>query len=338
MGLDAEKEVEKARGKIAAKLGCKPAELVFTSGGTESDNLAIIGGTLRNARKRRTVICTEIEHPAVGEAFKYLETIGYNVLKIKTEKSGVLSIEHLESILSDDVAFVSIMHVNNETGCIQPLKDAIRIIRQKAPEAIIHSDMVQSFGKLPMESVDMASISSHKIHGPEGVGALYIKSGVKINPTLHGGGQQKGVRPGTENVPGIIGFGVAAEMLDTENTYRELSILNKEFKETLLNGIDNIRINGENTVPHTVNISFKGIRSEVLLHTLEANGIMVSSGSACASNKPAPSPVLTAMGLSNDEIDSAIRFSFSRSTSIDEIRYCCEVLKKEVPVLRRMMR
>ncbi len=338
MGLDAEKDVEKARAKVAAKLGCKPAELVFTSGGTESDNLAIIGGTLRNSRKRKTIICSEIEHPAVGEAFKYLETLGYNVLKIKTENSGIINLEHLESILSDDVAFVSIMHVNNETGCIQPVKEAAEIIRKKVSDAIIHSDMVQSFGKLPLENVDMASISSHKIHGPKGVGALYIKNGVKINPIVHGGGQQKGVRPGTENVPGIIGFGVAAEMLETEKTYQDLSMLNKEFKETLLSEIDNIRINGENAVPHTVNISFRGIRSEVLLHTLEANGIMVSSGSACASNKPAPSPVLTAMGLSKDDIDSAIRFSFSRYTNIDEIRYCCDVLKKEVPILRRMMR
>ena len=198
--------------------------------------------------------------------------------------------------------------------------------------------MVQSFGKLHMENVDLASISSHKIHGPKGVGALYIKNGIKLDPLVFGGGQQNALRPGTENVPGIVGFGVAADLINAEETYRHLSVLSKEFKENIQNSIENIRINGENTVPHTVNISFRKIRSEVLLHTLESSGIMVSSGSACASNKPAPSPVLTTMGLSREDVDSAIRFSFSRYTNIDEIRYCCEVLKREVPVLRRMMR
>ena len=184
----------------------------------------------------------------------------------------------------------------------------------------------------------MASISSHKIHGPKGVGALYVRGGVKIDPVIFGGGQQNALRPGTENVPGIVGFGVAADLINIEETYRHLSIINEEFKESVQKSIDNIKVNGENTVPHTVNISFRGIRSEVLLHTLESNGIMVSSGSACSSNKPAPSPVLTAMGLSRDDVDSAIRFSFSKYTHIDEVRCCCEVLKKEVPLLRRMMR
>ncbi len=337
MGMESEKILSDSRKNIATALSVSDKTVYFTSGGTESDNIAVIGTVTRNARKRKTIITSACEHPAVSAPFDVLGTMGYNVLKIKITPEGLIDLNHLESLLSDDVSFVSIMHINNETGCIMPLGDAIKLIRKKSPDAIIHSDMVQAFGKVKKEDVDIASISSHKIHGPKGVGALYIKEGIHINPTLHGGGQEKDIRPGTQNMPGIAGFGVAAKMLDTEGTTAHLSALKEKFIN-YLSDIEDIKINGENTAPHILNVSFKGTRSEVLLHMLESEGIMVSSGSACSSNKPSPSPVLTAMGLSHEYIDSAIRFSFSRYNTEEEIDKCAAVLKAQVPVIRRMMK
>ncbi len=337
MGMESEKKLDLSRKKVAAALKVPAKNLYFTSGGTESDNTAIMGCVLRNARKRKTIITSACEHPAVSAPFDALAAMGYRVLKINITPQGIIDLNHLESLLCDDVCFVSIMQVNNETGCIMPLGDAVSLIRKKAPAAIIHSDMVQAFGKVTKEDVDLISISSHKIHGPKGCGGLYIKEGIHIDPLLRGGGQEKDVRPGTQNMPAICGFAVATEALSPTQTWEHLTKLKTRFTE-LLSEIEDISVNGENTVPHILNVSFRGTRSEVLLHILENEGIMVSSGSACSSNKPSPSPVLTAMGLHHKDIDSAIRFSFSRYNTEEEINYCAQILKNQVPIIRRMMK
>lgn len=337
MGMEAEHLLTRAKDAVLSALGKPRGTLYFTSGGTESDNLAIIGAVTRNAHKRRTVITTEIEHPAVSEAFAYLGMMGYNILKIKTLPCGSIDLNSLNDLLSHDTVLVSIMHVNNETGVIQPLDEAVRLIRQKAPDALVHSDMVQSFGKLKMPDVDLASISGHKIHAPKGVGALFVRDRVLINPLLFGGGQQNSVRPGTENVPGISAFGAAAEAI-SQNDAQITSAVKSRLIELIEAEIPDIKINGENTVGSTLNVSFRGTRSEILLHSLEAEGIMVSSGSACSSNKPSPSHVLTAMGLAPSLVDSAIRFSFSRFNTINEAEKCAEVLTRAVSQIRRMMK
>lgn len=337
MGMESEKILDTSRRRVAAALGVGEKTIYFTSGGTESDNTAILGAVSRNARKRRTVITSACEHPAVSAPFEALRGQGYNVLKINVTRGGIIDLNHLEALLCDDVCFVSIMQVNNETGCIMPIAEAVKLIRRKAPAAIIHSDMVQAFGKTAIEDVDMASISSHKIHGPKGTGALYIRDGVHTDALLRGGGQERDLRPGTQNMPGIAGFGMAANLLDADASCKHAEKLKSRFLSRLAE-IDDIRINGENTVPHILNVSFRGTRSEVLLHMLENEGIMVSSGSACSSNKPAPSPVLTAMGLNHGDIDSAIRFSFSRYNTEEEIDICADVLRRQVPIIRKMMK
>ena len=337
MGMEAENIVKSARTEIANKLGV-PAECIyFTSGGTESNNTAIFGACLKTNLKGNRIITTKAEHPAVLEPFKVLAGKGFDVQYINLLPSGIIDLSHLEELLTPDTVFVSIMGINNETGCIMPVSDAATLIRKKSPNALIHSDMVQAFCKVPMADVDMASVSSHKIHGPKGIGALYIKKGVNINPLMFGGGQEKAFRSGTENVPGIAGFGAAVKKADMQKDNEHTTML----KTALINAISDIpdiQINGENTSSHVLNVSFKGVRSEVFLHTLESNGIMVSSGSACSSNKPSPSHVLTAMGVDHKAIDSAIRFSFSVYNTIDEINFCAEIIKKELPILRRIMR
>ncbi len=335
-GLEAEKIMENAREKIAEKLNTEKSRIYFTSGGTESDNTAVFGGALRGGG-RKTVIYSAAEHPAVSAPMRELAKKGFNVKTINLLPSGIIDLNHLEELLNDDTALVSIMHINNETGCIMPMKEAVEIIRRKAPYALIHSDMVQAFTKAEPEDVDLISISSHKIHGPKGCGALYVKNGVNIAPRVFGGSQEKKLRPGTQNLPGIAGFGAAAEQADRILEYEHA----KKLKERFLNGISDlsdIKINGENTIPHIINVSFKGTRSEVMLHMLESEGIMVSSGSACSSNSPSPSPVLTAMGLAPEYVDSALRFSFSRYNTEDEVEICVAAIKKHLDVVRRMMR
>lgn len=337
MGMDAENIVKEARGEISKKLSV-PAECIyFTSGGTESNNTAIFGACLKTNLKGNRIITTKAEHPAVLEPFKVLKEKGFDVQYVNLLRDGIIDLDHLESLLTPDTVFVSIMGINNETGCIMPVSDAVTLIRKKSPNALIHSDMVQAFCKVPMADVDLASVSSHKVHGPKGVGALYIKKGVHINPLMFGGGQEKAFRSGTENVPGIAGFGAAVKRADMTKDNEHTAML----KTALINAISDIpdiQINGEGTSSHVLNVSFKGVRSEVFLHTLESNGIMVSSGSACSSNKPNPSHVLTAMGVDPKAIDSAIRFSFSVYNTIDEIHFCADVINRELPVLRRIMR
>ena len=337
MGMEAENIVKSARSEIAGKLGVSAECIYFTSGGTESNNTAIFGACLKTNLKGRRIITSKAEHPAVLEPFKVLAEKGFDVQYINLLPGGTIDLAHLESLLTEDTVFVSIMGINNETGSIMPLDEAVRLIRKKSPNALIHSDMVQAFCKAPMADVDMASVSSHKVHGPKGVGALYIRKGVNINPLMFGGSQEKHFRSGTENVPGIAGFGAAVKKADIKKDNEHTAMLKSALIDAI-SDIPDIQINGENTSSHVLNISFRGVRSEVFLHTLESNGIMVSSGSACSSNKPSPSHVLTAMGVDAKAIDSAIRFSFSVYNTIDEINFCADVIKRELPVLRRIMR
>lgn len=335
-GMEAEKIMETARAQIAKKLNADKNCIYFTSGGTESDNIAVFGGAIRGGG-RKTVICSAAEHPAVSAPMRELEKNGFNAKIIRLLPSGIIDLKHLEELLDDDVALVSIMHINNETGCVMPMAEAVRLIRKKAPHAIIHSDMVQAFTKTAPADVDLISISSHKIHGPKGCGALYIKKGISIAPRVFGGGQEKKLRPGTQNLPGIAGFGAAAAIIDGESEYVHAKKLKKIFTDAV-SELKDVKINGENTIPHIVNVSFKGTRSEVMLHMLEAEGIMVSSGSACSSNSPSPSPVLTAMGLAPEYVDSALRFSFSRYNTEKEVEICVSAIKKHLEIVRRMMR
>ena len=339
MGLLSEKAVTAARKAIADSIGKKENTVYFTSGGTESDNTAIIGGAVRNSHGRKTIITSEVEHPAVLQSFKYLETLGFTPKYVRVKKDGRIDLNHLEELLTDDVVLVSIMQVNNETGVIMPIKEACKMVKDYRRDILFHSDMVQSYLKIPFEEVDLASISAHKVHGPKGVGALYVKEGVNINPLLHGGGQQKNMRPGTENVPGIAGFGEAVKVFNREKSYAKVAEIKESLTKKILERIDNVTINGvENTLPYVLNMSFKGVKSEVLLHSLESAGIMVSSGSACSSNHPSPSHVLTAMGLKKELIDSSLRFSFSAYNTVEETEIVAEALKKQVGILRKVMR
>lgn len=339
MGLESEKLVTSARKIIADSIGKKESTIYFTSGGTESDNTAIIGGATRNSHGRKTVITSEVEHPAVLESMKYLGQQGFEIKYVRVGKDGVIDLDHLKSLLTDDVVLVSIMQVNNETGAVMPIKEAYNMVKNFSEDILFHSDMVQAYLKTDFVDVDLASMSAHKIHGPKGVGLLYVREGVNINPLIFGGGQQKNLRPGTENVPGICGFGEAVKVFDREKSFAKVTEIKKSLIEKILNKIDNVIINGgDNALPYVLNMSFPGVKSEVLLHSLESAGIMVSSGSACSSNHPSPSHVLKAMGLKNELIDSSLRFSFSAYNTVEETEVAADALLKQVTILRKVMR
>lgn len=336
LGIDAEKIISESKNKISRVLGVDSKNIYFTSGGTESNNTAILGYAFANRKRGNHLITSKIEHPSVLESFKTLEKEGFSVTYLGVNKNGVVSLEELENSLRDDTILVSIMSVNNETGTIQPIHKVKEIIKKKSPVCLFHSDFVQGFCKIPIApkkaGIDMLSISGHKINALKGIGALYIADGVHINPWLIGGGQQKNIRSGTENVPGIASIGKATEL------YRKISPdIWSEFKDKLEKSVDNIKINstGENS-GYILNVSFLGIRAEILLHSLEAKGIYVSTGSACSANKPMPSHVLSAMGCSDEEIRGAVRFSFC-SDEFD-IDYVVDTIKKEVENIRKYVR
>lgn len=338
LGIQSEKTVELARERVARKLGTKKANIFFTSGGTEANNLAVLG-TVKALRKRgKRVITSEIEHPSVLESFKELEKNGFDVTYLKCMPCGRVDLKQLEDALSEDTILVSVMAVNNETGIIQPIKQISELVHEKSKIAVVHSDCVQAFGKIDCRikelGADMISISSHKIHGPKGVGALCIEKG-RVLPLMFGGQQQMKIRPGTENVPGIAGFGAAAC-----EDYGNCGELYDCLKKGIIENIDNVKINGdeEYTSKCILNVSFIGVRSEILLHSLETHGIYVSTGSACSSKKIGASHVLEAMGLNKKEADGAIRFSFDENITIEDINYVVDALKKEVEIIRNFVR
>ena len=346
-GVEAERYIKEAKESLAKLLKVQEKELYFTSGGTESDNLALIGCARANHRSGKHLITSSIEHPAILNTMQYLEQEeGFRVTYLPVDENGQIKLEALKEALCEETILVSIMNVNNEIVSVQPIAEAVKIVKDYNKKILFHVDAVQGFGKYRIfpkrEGIDLLSISGHKIHGPKGTGVLYVNEKVKIKPIVFGGEQQKNVRSGTENVPGIAGLALAAKTIYTglEDKVAKMRELKAYFIEGL-SKIDNIKIHGlydEASAPHIISVGFAGIRSEVLLHTLEDKGIYVSSGSACASNHPAISGVLKGIGTGKEYLDSTLRFSFSEFTTKEEIDYTLETLYNCVPVLRKYTR
>lgn len=343
-GVQAERYLREAKEIFAGILKVSEKEIFFTSGGTEGDNMAIIGAALAGRRRGRHIITTVIEHPAVLESCAFLEKNGFEVTYLPVNAAGQVEPDTLKASLRDDTILVSVMYVNNEIGAIEPVSELGRIIKEYNKGILFHVDAVQAFGKFRIhpykENIDMLTMSSHKIHGPKGVGAIFIKDKTKIQPIALGGGQQKGMRSGTENVPGIAGMAMAAKELydkfdEDVNRLYEL----KEYFVREITGIEGATVNGltgRDSAPHVVSVSFDGItKSEVLLHALEDKGIYISSGSACSSNKPSLSSTLKAIGVKNDLLYATLRFSFSVFTTKEELEYTINAVKELLTVLRK---
>lgn len=343
-GVQAERYLREAKEIFAGILKVSEKEIFFTSGGTEGDNMAIIGAALAGRRRGKHIITTVIEHPAVLESCAFLEKNGFEVTYLPVNAAGQVEPDTLKAALRDDTVLVSVMYVNNEIGAIEPVSELGRIIKEYNKGILFHVDAVQAFGKFRIhpykENIDMLTMSSHKIHGPKGVGAIFIKDKTKIQPIALGGGQQKGMRSGTENVPGIAGMAMAAKELydkfdEDVNRLYEL----KEYFVREITGIEGTTVNGltgRDSAPHVVSVSFDGItKSEVLLHALEDKGIYISSGSACSSNKPSLSSTLKAIGVKNDLLYATLRFSFSVFTTKEELEYTINAVKELLPVLRK---
>lgn len=347
LGVDSEKAVKKARTALQKAIGMEDGRVYFTSGGTEADNMAIFGAARALKRRGRRIVTTAVEHPAVLECCKELEKQGFEVIYVGVDRNCRLDIDALRSAVNDETILVSMMHVNNEAGTIMPVNEVKQIMKEKDASGIFHCDAVQSFGKLQLCSdADVISVSGHKIHGPKGTGAICIREGVNIPAFICGGGQESGKRSGTENVPAIAGFGLAAEM--SEHGRRENSASMAQMRQRLISqltaSLDDIVINSPETAGENageccsslLNISFLGTRGEVLLHTLEQDGIYVSTGSACSSNKKGQSHVLKAMGLKDKEIEGTLRFSFGRMNSIEEIDIAADKVAAAVKRFRRL--
>lgn len=345
-GVIAEKYINEAKKQIAKTLKAQEKEIVFTSGGTESNNLAIIGSAMANRRAGMHVITSSIEHASVSNPMAYLEEQGFEVTYLPVDSKGVISMEALKNAIREDTILVSLMQVNNEIGAIQPIEEAGKIIKAANPDIIFHVDAIQAYGKMRIVpkklNIDLLSVSGHKIHGPKGSGFLYIKDKTKIRPVIFGGGQQKGMRSGTENVPAIAGLGLAAEEIytDFEEKIDRMYALREYFIEQVTQ-IEGVSVNGQSqraSAPHVVSVSICGVRAEVMLHTLEDRGIYVSAGSACSSNKPSVSHTLKSIGLAPELLDSTIRFSFSVHTTKEELDYALKVMREVIPMLQKYTR
>lgn len=345
-GMEAEQYIRQARAEIAKTLRVADKEILFTSGGSESNNMALIGTALANQRAGKHLISTAIEHPSVYNPLEYLESLGFEITFLPVDHDGHISLEELEAAIRPDTILVSVMYVNNEVGAVEPVEEISRIVKKKNPKTLFHVDAIQAYGKYVIrpkkQGIDLLSVSGHKIHGPKGVGFLYIGSGVKIKPLIYGGGQQSNLRSGTENVPGVAGLGVAAKEMYTnhEEKVRHLIEL-KDYMTDRMGEIEGTVVNskkGTDSAPQIVSVSFEGVRSEVLLHALEDKGIYVSSGSACSAHHPGVSGTLKGIGVARKYLDSTLRFSFGLFNTKEEIDYCMEVLKELVPVLRRYRR
>lgn len=346
-GFEAEKRIRAAASSVAELLRVKEKEIYFTSGGTESNNWAILGAARAKIRQGRHVISTQIEHPSVKGPLQQLKTEGWTVTELPVDEYGLLDPLALKEALREDTVLVSIMAVNNELGSIQKIRECGQYIKELNPRILFHVDAVQAFGKLPFYPadcrVDLLSGSAHKIHGPKGCGFLYIADGVRILPLIYGGGQQKDMRSGTENMPGIAGLGEAAreagEHLGSNRAH--LYILRHQLTDGL-KALEGVSVNGpaedSDVAPHIISATFRGVRSEVLLHALEEKGIYASAGSACSSHKRQISPVLKAIGLDREEAESTLRFSLCRDNTPEEIDRLLEALSELLPVLRRFSR
>ena len=345
-GMEAEQYIREARKIIADSMKVQEKEILFTSGGSESNNMALIGTAWANQRTGKHIISTAIEHPSVYNPLGVLEELGFEVTILPVDHDGHISLKELEEAIRPDTILVSTMYVNNEVGAVEPVEEISRGIKAKNPSALYHVDAIQAYGKYVIrpkkQGIDLLSVSSHKIHGPKGVGFLYIRSGMKIKPLIYGGGQQAGMRSGTENVPGVAGFGAAVKEMYTDHAEKIQKLIGlKDYMTDRLGEIEGTVINskkGEASAPQIVSVSFEGVRSEVLLHALEDKGIYVSSGSACSSNHPGISGTLKGIGVAQKLLDSTIRISFGIFNTKEEVDYTIDVLKELVPVLRRYQR
>jgi len=344
MGVDAERILRRAREEVARLLGAQPEEIYFTSGGTEANNWALRGLAHALKRRGRHIITTAIEHASVLEACRRLEGEGFSVTYLPVDKQGIVRLEALERALQEDTILVSVMSVNNELGSLQPLEEIANLIASRSP-ALFHVDHIQGYGKipLPLKKLNLAavSLSAHKIHGPKGVGALYLRQGIRIEPFLVGGDQERGLRAGTENVPGIAGFGMAAALAREAlpESVQKMHQLKIRLAEGLVEGIPGAHLNGPEPqagAPHILNISFPGVKAEILVHMLEERGIYVSTGSACHSRRQEASHVLKALGLPLSHMEGAIRISLSRLTTEEEIDEAIRSIKECVEELRRL--
>ena len=345
-GMEAEQYVKNSRQIIAKSLKVEPKEIVFTSGGSESNNLAILGACYANRRLGKHVITTAIEHPSVFQPMKALEDMGYEVTYLPVDERGVCDLQTLANEIRQDTVLVSMMHVNNEIGTIQPIEDAARIVHDRNENTLFHVDAIQSYGKVdlfPKKSlIDMVSVSGHKLHGPKGSGFLYVRDKVKLSPIIFGGGQEWGRRSGTENVPAIAGLGVAVQEMfhNREEHVKKLYEL-KEALRSQLAEIEGISFNGaEGTfgAPQILSVSVEGVRAEVMLHALEDRGVYCSAGSACSSNRPAISRTLQAIGLKKELLDATVRFSLCIYTTREEVDEAAKVMAELVPALRKYRR
>lgn len=335
LGLETERLLEEARARIAAVLGCRADEIYFTSGGTEANNLAIKGAAYRHRRRGSHLITTATEHPSVLNCCRQLEREGFTVSYLPVDEQGYVSLGELERLAGPETILVSVLHANNETGTIQPVEKIGALIKQRCPAALFHVDGVQSFAKIHASpdhwQADLFSISAHKIHGPKGTGALWIKKGTLLQPLVQGGDQEKGIRPGTENVAGIAGFGLAAAMTaqKMEQNFALMHALKRDFCRGLREAGLAFTVNGpdpEEGAPHIINLSFPGIKSEVLVHALEKDGVYASPGSACHSRRTEPSHVLRGLGLKGERLEGAVRFSFSGFTTAAQIERVCGLI------------
>jgi len=346
LGIRAEKRIKEARSHLANLLKVAPVEIVFTSGGTEANNMAVLGTAYSRKRRGKHCITTAIEHPSILRAFSHLEKHGYEVTYLSVDIDGIISLDELKESLRDDTIIVSIMHVNNETGSVQPIREIGAMLENMDNKPVFHVDAIQSLGKLPVYpsqwGIDLLSVSGHKIHAPKGIGALYIRNGIKIQPILFGGNQQNGMRSGTENIPGIVGMGEGAKWISHQ--MNENSNYLKNLKNKMIEGIKQVLpdavFNGsiEESAPHILNVGFPGLRGEVLLHALEAEGVYVSTGSACSSRDKKHSHVLEAMGVDNKILEGSIRLSISYLTTEEEIEEFIPRLERAVRSIRRFSR
>ena len=347
MGVRAENELNDARKIMAKSINALPEEIYFTSGGTEDDNWAIFGTAEGYKRSGKHIITTSIEHPAVSEPMERLRQKGWDITVLDVDKNGYIDLDALRDSIREDTVLVSIILVNNEVGTIQDAAAVGKLIKEKNPNTLFHADAVQAFGKYPIDvrkmNIDMLSMSGHKIHGPKGVGFFYMKKGLKVRPIIYGGGQERGQRSATENTPGIAGLAKAVElaMENMDASHEKVMEVKRTLAEGILRDIPKTHINGpsiEEASPYVLNVSFNGLRSEVLLHALEEKEIYVSAGSACSSKKKGGSHVLRSLGLSEERIEGAIRFSFCRYNTVDEAAACLEILKEKTAFLRKYMR
>ena len=342
VGREAKKGLDKARQRVADAINADPKEIIFTSGGSESDNLAIKGIALKLKGKGNHIITSEIEHPAVKETLHFLETLDFKVTYLPVYENGIVKVEDVKDAITPETILITIMHGNNEIGTLQPIAEIGKLARER--KILFHTDAVQTFGKVKVDveelNVDLLSLSSHKVHGPKGVGALYIKKGVRITPLIHGGGQERGIRSGTENVPGIVGFGKECEIANNnlEENYARLVKTRDEIIEKVLDAVPESYLNGDRNerLPNVINFRFSSIEGESLILLLDAKGYQASTGSACSSKTLEASPVLKALNLDDVDVHGSLRISLGSQTHVDDVDGLVEAIKESVATLRKM--